>query len=69
MTTYSMTPAEYRAEWGLPADYPMVAPNYAQQRKDLAHKIGLGRKPRAAAEAAKGKAPAVRGRKPKAATP
>mgnify|MGYP001557118153 CR=1 FL=1 len=44
-----MTPNQYRAKWGLPSDYPMVAPNYAQQRKDLAHKIGLGRKPKAAA--------------------
>ncbi|SEJ91762.1 transcriptional regulator, MucR family [Sphingobium sp. AP50] len=45
MTHYQMTPDDYRAKWGLPADYPMVAPNYAQQRKELAHKIGLGRKP------------------------
>jgi predicted transcriptional regulator len=45
MTHYQMTPDEYRAKWGLPADYPMVAPNYAQQRKELAVKIGLGRKP------------------------
>jgi len=42
-TTYGMTPDEYRAKWGLPADYPMVAPNYAQQRSDFAKKIGLGR--------------------------
>ena len=47
MTHYQMTPAEYRAKWGLPNDYPMVAPNYAAQRKALAHKIGLCRKPRA----------------------
>ena len=45
MTHYQMTPADYRAKWNLPADYPMVAPNYAQQRKELALKIGLGRKP------------------------
>ena len=45
MTHYSMTPDEYRAKWGLPADYPMVAPNYAEQRRKLAVKIGLGRKP------------------------
>ncbi|MDH2134615.1 MucR family transcriptional regulator [Sphingobium yanoikuyae] len=51
MTHYQMTPADYRAKWGLPADYPMVAPNYAAQRKALAHKIGLGRKPRAEASA------------------
>ncbi|AUW57084.1 MucR family transcriptional regulator [Sphingobium sp. SCG-1] len=44
MTHYQMTPADYRAKWGLDASYPMVAPNYAQQRKDLAVKIGLGRK-------------------------
>ncbi len=43
-TTYNMTPDEYRAKWGLAADYPMVAPNYAKQRSDFAKKIGLGRK-------------------------
>jgi predicted transcriptional regulator len=42
---YNMTPDEYRAKWGLPPDYPMVAPNYAAQRSDFAKKIGLGRKP------------------------
>ncbi len=41
-TSYDMTPDEYRAKWGLPADYPMVAPNYAKQRSDFAKKIGLG---------------------------
>ena len=41
---YNMTPDEYRAKWGLPADYPMVAPNYAAQRSEFAKKIGLGRK-------------------------
>lgn len=46
-TNYDMTPEEYRARWGLPADYPMVAPNYAEKRRDLAKKIGLGRKPAA----------------------
>lgn len=45
MTHYSMTPDEYRTKWNLPSDYPMVAPNYAAQRKELALKIGLGRKP------------------------
>lgn len=44
MTHYQMTPADYRTKWNLPADYPMVSPNYAQQRKELALKIGLGRK-------------------------
>jgi predicted transcriptional regulator len=42
-SNYGMTPAEYRAKWGLPADYPMVAPNYAKQRSEFAKQIGLGR--------------------------
>ena len=46
MTHYQMTPDQYRAKWSLPADYPMVAPNYAEQRRDLAKKIGLGTKRR-----------------------
>ncbi|HAF40500.1 MAG TPA: transcriptional regulator [Sphingobium sp.] len=46
MTHYQMTPEDYRAKWGLPADYPMVAPNYAEQRRSLAKKIGLGTKRR-----------------------
>lgn len=50
---YDMSPEQYRAKWGLPADYPMVAPNYAKQRSDFAKSIGLGR----------GAAPATRGRK------
>src|SRR5207244_5800750 len=41
-STYNMTPDEYRAKWGLPTDYPMVAPNYAEQRSAFAKKIGLG---------------------------
>lgn len=41
-TAYDMTPEQYRERWGLPADYPMVAPNYAAQRRALAKKIGLG---------------------------
>ena len=45
MTSYQMTPDQYRAKWKLPADYPMVAPKYAEQRRSLALKIGLGRKP------------------------
>ncbi len=40
---YNMSPEEYRERWGLPVDYPMVAPNYAEQRRFLAKKIGLGR--------------------------
>jgi predicted transcriptional regulator len=43
-TAYDMTPEEYRAKWGLPPDYPMVAPSYAAKRQQLAKKIGLGRK-------------------------
>ena len=43
-TAYNMTPAEYRERWGLPRDYPMVAPNYAKTRSELAKKIGLGRR-------------------------
>ena len=41
-TTYSMTPEEYRSKWGLPLDYPMVAPRYAAKRSALAKEIGLG---------------------------
>lgn len=43
-TTYNMTPEEYRERWGLPFDYPMTAPNYAQKRSQLAKDIGLGKK-------------------------
>lgn len=46
MTNYQMTPDEYRKKWGLPSDYPMVAPNYSDSRKELAKRIGLGRKAR-----------------------
>lgn len=45
-TAYDMTPDEYRERWGLPRDYPMVAPNYAEHRSSLAKKIGLGTKSR-----------------------
>lgn len=45
MTHYGLTPDQYRQRWNLPADYPMVAPNYAEKRRELAKKIGLGRKP------------------------
>jgi len=45
-TAYNMTPDEYRTRWGLPPEYPMVAPNYANHRSALAKKIGLGTKPR-----------------------
>lgn len=39
---YNLSPEEYREKWGLPSDYPMVAPNYAKQRSELAKKMGLG---------------------------
>ena len=42
-TVYNLTPEEYRVKWGLPSDYPMVAPNYSKQRSAFAKKIGLGR--------------------------
>ncbi|MBV8458217.1 MAG: MucR family transcriptional regulator [Acetobacteraceae bacterium] len=45
-TAYNMTPEQYRDRWGLSADYPMVAPNYARHRSSLAKRIGLGTKPR-----------------------
>ncbi|MEO6093221.1 MAG: MucR family transcriptional regulator [Novosphingobium sp.] len=56
MTHYNLTPDQYRQRWNLAPDYPMVAPNYAEKRRELAKSIGLGRKPGAR-----------RGRKPKAA--
>ncbi|WP_127520020.1 MucR family transcriptional regulator [Mesorhizobium sp. Z1-4] len=47
---YDMTPDEYRAKWGLPSDYPMVAPSYAAARSELAKSMGLGRKRKGAAK-------------------
>jgi predicted transcriptional regulator len=61
ISQHGYTPETYRETFGLPRDYPMVAANYAEQRRALAHKIGLGRKPRVAAPEAK-----PRGRKPRA---
>lgn len=52
-TSYNLTPDEYRARWGLPPDYPMVAPNYATQRSALAKQIGLGSRARDGRPAAK----------------
>ena len=76
MTDHDMSPDEYRARWDLPASYPMVAPDYAAFRGDLARKIGLGRKPgekpgarKAAAKKAAAKTPAAKGRTKKAASP
>lgn len=54
---YGLTPEDYRAKWGLPQDYPMVAPNYAAARSELAKSMGLGQG---------GRKPAKRGRKPAA---
>ena len=51
MTHYNMTPDQYRQKWGLSSDYPMVAPNYAEQRRTLAKSIGLGTKRAAARHA------------------
>ena len=48
-TSYNMTPDEYRRRWGLPQDYPMTAPSYAETRSTLAKRIGLGRKPESGA--------------------
>jgi predicted transcriptional regulator len=45
-THYDLTPEQYREKWGLPADYPMVAPNYAEARSNLARKMGLGQRRR-----------------------
>ena len=53
MTHYNLTPDQYRQKWGLSPDYPMVAPNYAEQRRTLAKKIGLGTKRRRTGKAAK----------------
>lgn len=58
-TSYNMTPEQYRARWNLPADYPMVAPAYAEKRRELAKKIGLGRKPEGKPGAKRGRKPAV----------
>lgn len=54
-TAHGMSPAEYRARWGLPHDYPMVAPSYTRTRQELAVQIGLGRNPKAAREAKPGR--------------
>jgi len=50
-TAYNLSPEQYRERWGLPADYPMVAPDYAKHRSSLAKKIGLGTTPRARGKA------------------
>jgi predicted transcriptional regulator len=61
MTAHKMTPDQYRTDYGLPREYPMVAPNYSEQRRSLAHAIGLGRKKDGAAPSggSEGAAPAA----------
>ena len=54
-TKYNMSPEEYRAKWGLPKDYPMVAPNYAKARSELAKQMGLGQGGRKPARVARAK--------------
>jgi predicted transcriptional regulator len=69
-STYDMTPEQYRAKWNLPADYPMVAPNYAKARSELAKTMGLGqqrKKGKAQVEAPETAAPAKGRRAKKAA--
>ncbi|HEX8446241.1 MAG TPA: MucR family transcriptional regulator [Sphingomonas sp.] len=66
-TRFDMSPEQYRAKWKLPETYPMVAPNYTEQRRALANAIGLGRKPAAPAPTP-APAPKKRGRKPATAT-
>ena len=68
MTNHGMTPNEYREKWGLPADYPMVAPNYAKARSELAKTMGLGqqrRKGKAPVEAVANDAAPAKGRRSK----
>ena len=63
MTSHGLSPDEYRNKWSLPASYPLVAPNYAESRRELAVKIGLGRRTGARGAARKGRKP---GPKPRA---
>jgi predicted transcriptional regulator len=51
-SNYNMSPEDYRAKWALPADYPLIAPNYAKARSDIARRMGLGRGGRPAASRA-----------------
>jgi predicted transcriptional regulator len=60
-TAHGMNPDQYRKDYGLPADYPMVAPEYSQRRGDMARAIGLGRIPRSAAGAGGGAAKGGKG--------
>jgi predicted transcriptional regulator len=65
MTAHQMTPDQYRTDYGLPREYPMVAPNYSEQRRSLAHAIGLGRKKDGAAPAESGSEGGTEGGAPK----
>lgn len=67
LSTHGLTPVQYRERYGLKPDYPMVAENYAEMRRGLAKKIGLGRKPGAKAAAPAAAKP--KGRRPKEAAP
>ena len=69
MTAYQMTPEQYRTKWGLPRDYPMVAPDYAERRSVLARSIGLGRKPGAGSAGAAPAAPKAASQKKISARP
>ncbi len=61
LTGHGLTPAQYREKWKLPSDYPMVAPNYAAQRSELAKKIGLGQiRQKAGARTSKGRSKAAK---------
>ena len=68
-TQYSMTPEQYREKWGLPADYPMVAPNYAKARSELAKEMGLGQQRRKGRTAGEGSATKARAATKAAARP
>ena len=68
-TAHGLSPDQYRQEFSLPQSYPLVAPNYAETRRALAHKIGLGRKPKKANEAERQAQPKRRGRSRRASTP
>ena len=59
-TKYGMTPAQYRQKWNLPSDYPMVAPNYSEERSQMAKNLGLGRKPQPKGKTTQPKAKPVR---------
>lgn len=65
LSSHGLSPEEYRARYNLKSDYPMVAPSYSEARRDMAKKIGLGQKGRAARAAGEEGAPKRRGRRPK----